>query len=152
MVVRDLIDQNFDGTNTDYDGDIGVITGWYGENAIGPKVTVTNTDDFVVGGGDTEISAGGNNEKVQVRAGDILVNCWSGTREDLAGTTAQGNDINPKDMAWQMRREISQILIDSSPSEFNSLAPAAIRDIADPDHARGYLHRKEITVRYTYIS
>lgn len=142
LSIKDLIDTNFV-NNTNYTDTIDVHTGWYGENAVDPQITVTNPEEFTVNGGDTEISAGGNNEKVQVRAGDILVNCWGGVRDHTGG--------NPKQQAYDMRDEVKDILTGNSISHLNSIAPGTIRGIAEPDHPPGFTYRYEIRTRYTYI-
>lgn len=158
VIVQDLIETNWDADNTPLTADPRVHTGWYDFGSPDPQVTVTNPEESTVGGGDTGITAGsGDGSAVQVRAGTILVNCWAGTREDMEGQGDGGADVNPKDAAYKMAREVHRILManasgtddDSGNPQLTSLSADGIRRLVDTE-PESAVFRYEVTARYTY--
>lgn len=160
LIVRDILLNNWDTTNTAYGTDLSttdpprIHTGWYDFGRGGPQVTVTNPDSFVVGGGETGYSGGtGAGEPVQVRAGTLLVNGWSGTREELKGTASDGSDVNPKQMAFELGKEVWRITKNhaSGTAELETVGPDNVRGLVE-DEAPEVVFRREVTVKYTYIA
>lgn len=140
--IKDLIRDQWDSTEVSYSGSIDKHTGWYGENSVGPQVTVTNPDEVVLGGGATQISGNGPDGISQVRQGTVLVNFWSGTRDDTG--------INPKKLSHEMKEHGKDIINDNEIPEYRSLAPGQIRGVPENDHPRGFIYRYEIETYFTY--
>lgn len=151
LQIRDLLLDELDDTNLSYTGNVRIHTGWYDYDSGTPQITVTNKNEFTVDGGETAISAGtGDGGAVQKRAGTVLVNGWSGTRNNLTGQGPAGDDVNPKQMAYELGKEIARITLNGDIEDFLSVAPDTIRGIAEDD-APEIVFREECTVRYTYV-
>lgn len=152
LTIRDLLTTEWDATNTSLADAPTINTGWFDYGNGDPQVTISNKNEFTIGGGDTGHSAGtGDGRAVQVRAGTLLVNGWSGTREELRGAAGDGSDINPKQMSFELGREIHRILqSNASDDAFQSLGADAVRGIPETD-AADFVHRHEVTCKYTYI-
>ena len=153
--IWQLIDNEWWEPETDYAGTPDVHTGWYDNNSGTPQITVTNNEEFVIGGGNTGHTAiSHENNLSQLRRGEMLVNCWSGTREDLRGASDTNSDINPKKLSYQMASHSFDILADHGSGRingeqfFNSLAPGPVREV--PETEEEFISRHEITVIYTY--
>lgn len=154
-ILYDLLRNNWDYTNTPYSSNPKFQTGWYDFGSSEPQVSVTDPEDSVVGGGDTEITAiTGSGGVVQRRVGMVLINCWSGTYEDSRSVGAG----NPKNAAYQMAGEAKRIgLINATGTtksdgsrQLESLAPGQVRrrreDGEDP-----IVFRYEVQMNFTYV-
>lgn len=165
LALRDLLRAEWDATNTslhDANGNPApprTHTGWYDYGAADTQVTITNQSENVVGGGETGQSAGsGDGRAVQIRAGTVLVNGWSGTRDHLDGLGPNGGRINPKQMSYELANEIHSIVQDNASGTtddngdtvFRSLGADSVRAIPETD-APEFVHRREVVVRYTYV-
>lgn len=150
ILIRDMLQANWDVSNTDLSEQPRIHTGWYDYDAGTPQVTVTNPNEFVVNGGLTGISAGGNDKPVQRKAGTVLVNGWSGTREKLKGEGPNGDDINPKKMSHQLGKEINRVMLSNTTNVVNSIAPDSVQGSVE-DEGPEIVFRHEVTVRYTYV-
>lgn len=160
VIIKDLLVNNWNAGNTPLASDPSIHTGWYDFGSADPQVTVTNPDEFTVGGGETGHTGGtGDGGVSQARAGTVLANCWSGTREDMEGAGSGGSDVNPKDAAYQMAREVHRIMqanatgtTDSNGKpQLNSLGADDVTRIVDTDRDPA-VYRYEVTIRYTYVT
>lgn len=145
LLVRDLLRNNWDASNTALSSAPKIHTGWYDDSSESPQVTVTNPDEGALGGGDTGYVAtqGDGGGPVQERDGVLLVNGWAGSRE----TTSQ----NPKKVAFDLREEIGRIIGAnySGVDHLNRLAVGTTRQLVDDDRTPA-VYRYEVTVSYGY--
>lgn len=155
IAIRELIETNYDKNQTSYDGVPRIHTGWYDRNSGGPQITITNRNESTVNSGQTGITASDNQGGItQVRAGYVLVNCWSGTREELRGEGFGNTDINPKMIADEMQEHVDNIIQDhpdgiiNGNEYFNSLGVSSIREV--PETEDDFKLRFELQTRYTY--
>lgn len=149
--LRDLLLDEWNTSNTSLSDRPRVHTGWYDYKNPVPQVTITNKEESTVNGGDTGISAGtGTGKPAQHRAGTILVNGWSGTREELRGEGPNDTDINPKQMAYELGKEIVRITLNYDIDDFLSIAPDTVRELADSD-APEIVFREECVIRFVYV-
>lgn len=155
IVIRGLIRDEYDKNLTSYDGVPHIHTGWYDRNSGGPQITVTNRSETTVNGGQTGITASDNQGGIsQVRAGYVLVNCWSGTRDELRGEGFGNTDINPKMIADEMQEQVDDIIqehpmgIINGEEHFNSLGVGDITEV--PETEDDFNLRFELETRYTY--
>ena len=153
--IKNLIQSEWVGEDVDLDGNPPFHTGWYDRNSGGPQITFTNNEESVIGGGNTGhtgLSPDGSTS--QMRAGLVLINCWSGTRNDLTSAGVGNTALNPKALSYQMAHEVHGILQDyydgfiDGEQKFNTLSGGSVREI--PDTEKEYISRHEITAIYTY--
>lgn len=161
LIIKDLLVNNWDANDTSLADAPRIHTGWYNYGSSDPQVTITNPDEFTVGGGNTGISAGtGDGGAAQVRAGTVTVNAWAGTRDDMEGVGDGGSNLNPKDAAYSMAKEVHGIiqnnadgtLDDGGNRQLNSLGADEARRIVDSNDDGPAVYRYEVTVKYTYIT
>lgn len=159
LIVRDLLVNNWDKSNTVIDEDPSFHTGWYDYGGTDPQVTITNSDETVMDAGFTGQSAGtGGGGVAQYRTGFCLVNCWAGTYEDMEGKGSNSSDISPKDASYDMSKEVHRIMqangsgtTDSNGNQqFHSLAASDVRRVVE-DEVDPAVFRYEVTVNYTYL-
>lgn len=153
---RHLIQNNWDKNETSYDGVPEMHTGWYDRNSGGPQITFTNTDEVTANAGDTGITAINNSGGIsQVKRGTILINCWSGTREELENQGFANEDINPKKLAFEMKELTVDIVEDHADGvfggteRFNTVGINRVTDI--PDTEDEFRQRYEVQPVYTYV-
>lgn len=129
-------------------------TGWYDRGSGGQQITVSNPTEDVVEGGETGYTAGtGDGGTANAVVGSCLVSCWPGTREECEGIGPNGEDVNPKSLAYAYAKEASRILRrypDGPPgTEFNSLGtPGASRE--PDDEGPQIIYRWQMRAVYTY--
>ena len=151
LLIRNLLISEWVHENTSLSDTPRIHTGWYDYASGNPQVTVTNTSETVIGGGDTAISAGtGSGGQVQIRTGIALVNSWSGERDKLRGEGPDDEDVNPKQLAFEFRKEVTRILNNNDIEEFNSIAADGFDSFADTDGS-DIIFRQEVPARYTYV-
>lgn len=146
LVIRDLLTNQWDATETVLDSQPDIHTGWYDYDAGTPQVTITNVNHFTIGGGNTGLNAmpSGSGQTPDKRTGTILVNAWSGTRENVSQ--------NPKKIAYSLTKHIDDIIGKNTTghTHINSLATESVREIVEED-APEVVTRREITARFTYV-
>lgn len=138
--------------------DVRIHTGWYDYAAGGQQVTVTNPDENTIRGGETGITAmSGSGSTTRVRRGVVLVNCWSGTRDECRGIGPDDSDMNPKGVAHDMATHTDNIIDDHSDgvidgtAVYNSLTVDSARRRVDTEGQHA-IYRWELEVVYTYQS
>lgn len=159
IIVYDLIRNNWNNANTPLGSDPKFSTGWYDYGSSDPQITVTDSEEGVVQGGITGHSAStGDGGVAQYRNGILLVNCWGGSYDDLTGAGPNGEDVSPKDAAYQMANEVHRIMQDNASGtsdsngnkQLHSLGADATRRIVE-EEADPSIFRHEVTVLYTYL-
>lgn len=160
IIVRNLLINNWNSNNTVLADDPKIHTGWYDFGSSDPQVTVTDTEEGVMDGGVTGHTAGtGNGGVVQYRVGQMLVNCWAGTYEDMEGQGANGSDVSPKAASYDMANEVHRIMQenasgttdDSGNKQLHSLSTTDAQRMAD-DNRDPTIFRYQTIVEYTYSS
>lgn len=158
VTVRKILVENWDEDNTVLADVPRFQTGWYDFGSDDPQVTITNSDEGVVEGLHTgQTAATGAGGVHQIRSGMMLVNCWSGTYDDMQGMGDGGEDISPKQAAWDMAKEVHRIIQENASGttdedgnqQLQSLGAEDIRRIVDTDRDPA-VFRYEVTVLYTY--
>lgn len=154
-----LID-NWDNTNTVLASTPKFTTGWYDHSSSDPQVTLTDTEEGVVRGGVTGITGStGDGGAAQYRTGQMLVNSWAGTYEDMQGAGENGEDVSPKEASYEMASEVHRIIQENASGttdnngnkQLHSLAAVDSRRLVDDDRDPA-VFRYEVIVQYTYSS
>lgn len=105
LKIRNLLRENWDNTemveslNSD-----DMHTGWYDANRGFPQITVTDTEEGVVGGGESGVTGlkGDGSGVTQHRSGTVTVNCWAGSVENY---DARGQEqVQAQAMADEVER------------------------------------------------
>lgn len=151
-LLRTELRDRWDKTNTPLGSDPHTSTGWYDFQSGGQQVTATNPESSAVRGGETGITAvSGDGGSSQLKAGTALVNAWAGTRDDCRGAGTNGEDLNPKTVAYEMAVEAARVVatIDTSQTDFMTIYPDD--DQRYPPDEDG-VYRYEITARFTFAA
>lgn len=143
--VRDLLDNNWDHSNTVISEDPLIHTGWFNHDWSGrAQVTVTDADEDAIGGatGFSGISASG--EGLQIELGQMFVGCWA--------TDPMYDGAHFKQVAYDLSEEVKRIVLDNTfgISDMQWVAWKGRRDVIDRD-ADPILYRYECTVVYQYL-
>lgn len=158
IIVRDLLVSDWDNTNLPLAEEPEITSGWYDHGSASPQVTITNTDENAVASGLSGQTAGtGDGGVAQTRHGTIIVNCWSGTYEDMEGMGVNGEDLSPKDVSYKMAVEVHRIIQryaagvygDNGQKLLYSLAASDSRRVVE-DQSDPTIFRYEVVVEYLY--
>lgn len=103
LTIRDLLDDNWNTSNTSVSYKPAIHTGWIDTTANQPQITVTSATESASGretpfSGIDPSGAG----PIQTIVGTLKVNCWS-NRE------AEGR-VNPKKLTYEFSEEVKRIL------------------------------------------
>lgn len=158
VIIRKLLIDNWDSSNTALADNPKFQTGWYDHGSDDPQVSITDTEEGVLMPGSTGHSAGtGGGGVAQYRSGQVLVNCWAGTYDDMKDKGDNGEDVSPKQASWHMAKEVHRITQnngsgttnDEGKKQLHSLASVDTRRVVDDDRDQA-VFRYEVTVQYTY--
>lgn len=148
LLVRDTLRANWDNTGlavTLSDSDI--HTGWYDDSKGYPQISVTRSDEGVVGGGEAGFTGirGDGSGVTQLRSGVVLVDVWAGSRDDY---DARGRE---KVQLEQMAETAEKILHTEAASvpEVASVAVTTRTNIADTDSTPTE-YRVQLEVTYVW--
>lgn len=159
VIVRELLMNEWDDTATALGSTPTVHTGWYDDSSTSPQITVTNPDENTINGGDTGYAAmnSATGSGAQLIDGIMLVNAWAGTRADLEGEGSNGEDLNPKQLRWQMKEEVERITrayssgyTDSGNVELSYIVPRRSTGVVETNDRPHAVYRYETTVGYGY--
>lgn len=160
LIVRNLLIDEWEKDNTVLAMDPKFQTGWYDHGIADPQISITNAEEGVLRGGVSGQTAGtGAGGVVQYRTGQMLVNCWAGTYEDMQGKGENGDDVSPKASSYDMANEVHRIIQsngsgttdDSGSKQLHSLSAVDTRRMVD-DSRDPAVFRYEVVVQYTYSS
>lgn len=160
IIVYDLLNNNWDESNTVLADPPKFQTGWYDHGSSDPQVSITNAEEGVIQGGSTGQTAGtGGGGVAQYRTGQILVNCWAGTYDDMEGKGSGNSDVSPKEAAYDMAAEVHRILQangsgttdDQGNKQLHSLAASDARRLVE-DERDPSVFRYEVVAEYSYAT
>lgn len=154
VVIRDLLRNQWDETNTSIDGKNTskprIHTGWFnGAQGWGdiPQVTITNKNENPIGGSTTGFNAikPDGSGPVKTMIGTVRVVCWA--HQDMY------DDVNAKMLTFEFSEEVKRVikanLFPSDPSiEWLSFIGPVDRVDVDADPV---LFRQDCEVRYMYF-
>lgn len=148
LLIRDTLRNNWD--NTGLPGslsDSDIHTGWYDERKGFPQISVTRSDEGVVGGGEAGFTGikGDGSGLTQLRSGVVLVDVWAGSRDDY---DANGRE---KVQLEQMAETVEKILHQQAAAvpELDSVAVTSRTNITETDTTPAE-HRVELEVTYVW--
>lgn len=147
VIIRNLIADNWEPSNTDYPNVPAIVTGWYENDDFNvPHVCILNFSNPSQDGGDTGFrgqSSAGNPMRRILGEGFLLSMDHTGT----------DSTVNPKDLVWQMTMEIKRIVqnnIHDPPEPFNWMNYISENDPGPDSTRRPIIHRQECVIRYSY--
>lgn len=102
MTVHDLIDSDWDNTNTSINYDPDIHTGWHNPESTDPEVTISSAEETPTAGGTgfSAIDPTGAGPVMELD-GVVSVDCWSD--REVA-------DPNPKTLTFEFTEEVKRIL------------------------------------------
>jgi len=148
LKVRDLLRQNFDNTEmVESLEDDDIHTGWWDGGKDAPQITITNTEESPLQGGDSGITGlkGDGSGYVQHINGTVTVNCWAGGREDYT------NEGEAQVQAQAMADEIERIVYNNlhALSNVSSLAVNQRIKLVE-DEETPVAHRVQLQLMYNW--
>jgi hypothetical protein len=148
VAVMELLEDNWDASNTSADSAPKFHTGIYDEDANKPQVSVTTVSETPIGGGETGysyLSAGGS-QGGQDRDGVVDVGLWADRRDVQAVNAA-----HPKKLTYEFHREVNRIVMDNQTnlSEVRYLGPTDSELLVEGDRQPVVFHRVQ-TLTYGY--
>lgn len=101
LSIKDLIRDNWIAANTS-NITPSIHTGWYDYDSKHPQITVTTPSETVIGGGTSGYSGmGSDGTPSQMWDGYVMLDIW---------TTREATAINPKQLIFEMRKEVARIV------------------------------------------
>jgi hypothetical protein len=150
-----LINSEFDVSNTSLTGGVQIHTGKWGQDRTDPTIACYNKDEGVIDGGETNqtaFSGQATGGTMQRRGGSVTIDCVAGTRDELRGAGAGGADLNPKQVRFELAKEVVRITQSFGLTGYDSLAPGSTTDLVatsdEEDVKPTFL--TQVPVRYTY--
>lgn len=139
--IKDLIDNNWDTSNTSISSKPTITTGWWDNSNENPMVTISGAEESPIGGGTTGFSG---IEPTKELEGSLQVDCWS----DRNATT-----VNPKKLTFEFSDEVKRI-IDENHDQATDLRYVTFLGRQErPDASETpTLYRYICTVGYDYFS
>jgi hypothetical protein len=144
VIIRDLLDNNWDKSNTD-NIKPEITTGWWNETRFDNMVTVTAMDENVADGGQTGyfgMVSGSTGARLMV--GTLQVDCWSDA-DQFSGST------NAKDVVYNFSEEVDRIItnntLDTSELRFVSFIGRTSNPGLDESPV---IERQSCDLRYSY--
>ncbi|WP_248908153.1 hypothetical protein [Halocatena marina] len=132
--IWQLIEDNWDNSQTSLASEPEFQTGWYSRDQKLPAITVTGKNEGVLRGGETGFTATHSitGKAMQRWSGFVLVDAVAGTHSDCEGIGVGGDDLNPKLVRQELKQHAQQIIIDTQrTSDFRATAPDGGRDVED---------------------
>lgn len=162
MTVQKVLGANWDATATDYDGTPSIHTGRYerGNSAV-PSIALFDFNESPADGGQTGYHAidAASGRGSQLITGRGTAQIVAGSWDDLKGEGANGSNINPKKLSWDMYDHARNLLIDNQQAGgLRFLSPERVREQvayyddpnADADGEVAVMMR-ELRVKFGYL-
>ena len=148
LQIRDLLRTNWDNSQMLMNlSDDEIHTGWFDANRDFPQVTVTDTEEGVVNGGESGVTGlkGDGTGVTQHRNGTVTINCWAGSHDAYS---ARGEEqVQAKAMADEVERIVFHNV--ASITGLKSISVTAREKLVNTD-AEPAEHRVMLEVTYNW--
>jgi hypothetical protein len=145
VVIRDLLDNNWDSTNTQSIKPT-IVTGWWNETRDQNMVTISGTDETAIGGGRTGyFGTQSNAGPVKDIDGSAQIDCWSDADQFTTSSTSA------KNLVWDFSEEVKRIITNNTIkiSEFRYLSWMGRTELPSLDESPT-VERQSCNVSYSY--
>lgn len=128
-----VLEEHFDRSNTELGEDPEIVAASWDRDSDLPGIFVPSSTSTVVGGSQTGVTAtdGRTGNAMQRNSEDVIVNVVAGTEGDCEGLAADGTDMNPETVRWQLRDEAKSTLLSYGHDDAKSIAPVGGQDFLD---------------------
>lgn len=158
LAFQSILRSHWDPSETGYDGVPVINTGEYRRNDTPvPLISITGgSEGPVLAGPETGYTAidGSGRGGIQRISGAVTIDCVAGSYDDLVGAGPNGEDLNPKQLRWEMYAHATQLLVNyQDDTAFTSIAPGdgdKIEAAEDQDDGVTYTFSIQFRARYTY--
>jgi len=143
LSVRNLIKDNWDSDNTSSITPV-IHCGWFDYKSNLPQVTVTNSSEVPIGGGETGyFGMVPSGTPAQYWEGSMMVDCW---------TTREATAVNPKQLVFEFAEEIKRIIKAkyAAVSDLDWISWMGSSEIVHDDQSP-VVYRRAGAVRYGYL-
>lgn len=145
LTVHDLLNNNWDNSNTSVSYDPNIHTGWVDTEASTPQVTVSTADELAAPGNQTPFSGidPSGAGPTQDISGTLHANCWSSWNWE--------SDVNPKKLTFEFAEEVERIVTNNqlSAADLQYIGYGGRRFLVD-ENVEPTVFRYDVTVEYFY--
>lgn len=158
LAIQSILRTHWDPSATSYDGTPTINTGEYRRNdTTVPLIAITGgSEGPVAAGPETGYTAmdGSGGGGLQRISGAVTVDCVAGSYDDLVGAGPNGEDLNPKQLRWDLYSHAAQLLVDyQDETAFSSISPGdgdKIESGEEEDAGVVYTFSIQFRARYLY--
>lgn len=157
LEIQALLRNNWEDSATVYGATPTIITGEYrrGDTSV-PAITIAGGEEGPISGPDTGYSAidGDGGGGMQRMNGGLTVECVAGSYDDLVDAGPANEDLNPKEVRWQLYSHMAQLVVDNQEAtRLKNIAPGEATRIEEA-HGQGeettFVFRIRCRVMYNY--
>lgn len=140
---KDLLDSNYNASNTVLSDKPAITTGWYNKGSDAPLVTVTEANESEATGSNTGWTyiKGDGSGPDQATVGLILINIWCNDNQTA---------LNPKEVVNSVKDEIERVILGNyEATQYESIGVNSTTKLVEDDQSP-VMHRCEIEAIYNY--
>lgn len=115
-----------------------------------PVIAISGGEEGPISGPETGYSAidGAGGGGMQRMNGGLSLDCVAGTYDDLAGAGPNGEDLNPKQVRWQLYSHAAQLVVDNQEATaLKNVSPGEATRIRE-SHGEGDEVSMEFRIRF----
>lgn len=146
VIIKELLEDNWDNTNTAINSDPEITTGWWTESRSENMVTVSGQSENAIDGDRTGyFGYQSGNGPAKLMNGLLQVDCWSDAEQFETSTT------NAKDVVYDFSEEVKRIITNKTFTVDNLRFASWLGRVEQPAlNESPVLERQSCDIRYGY--